>query len=250
MRARTILTMMTVILLSAAASAWAVGIEAAVGVWNQDPKGDFSYQGQRLDLEDELRYDEETRVTGRVKLELPLVPGIYLMATPMKFEGDGSKSVPFTFGGTTYAGTLPFHSKLELNHYDLALYYGIPFLKTVTMDVLNIELGVNGRLIDMEAEVSQTGLSTESKSVTYVIPMVYAGVQIRPVDWLALEGEARGISYSGNQYYDLIGRGKIIFLDHLFAAGGYRYEKLKIDTSDIKGDMEFAGPFGEVGIQF
>lgn len=250
MRVRTILTMMTLILLSAAASAWAVGIEAAVGAWSQDPKGDFSYQGQSLSLEDELRYDDKTRVTGRVKIDLPVLPGIYLMATPMKFEADGSKSGAFTFGSKTYLAGTQFHSKLELNHYDLALYYGIPLLKTVTMDVLNIELGIDGRLIDMEAEISQTGVGTESKSVTYVVPMVYAGVQIKPVDWLALEGEARGISYSGNQFYDLIGRGKLIFLDHLFLAGGYRYEKLKIDTSDVKGNMEFAGPFGEVGVQF
>lgn len=250
MKARAILTIM-IFLLSAATSAWGVGIEAAVGVWNHDPHGDFSFEGDNLSFEDDLKYSDKTRFTGRLNIDMPLmIPNIYLMATQMEFEGDGSKSGGFTFADATFSGA-SFHSKFSLSHYDVALYYGIPLLKTVTWDVLNIDLGINGRVIDFDGEFNQssTGIN-ENVSKTYMIPMGFAAIQVRPLDWLSLEGEARGITYDGNQYYDLIGRGKILFLDHLFVAGGYRYEKIFFDRSEVKADLEFSGPFAEAGIQF
>ncbi|BBA70371.1 TIGR04219 family outer membrane beta-barrel protein [Geobacter sulfurreducens] len=238
------------LLAATAASADAMGIEAAVGAWNNTPRGDFSYKGTSLDIKDELKYDDETRLMGRVKIETPLFfPNLYLMATPMEFDGQGSKSGTFQFGDVTFDGTVPFTSELKLDHYDLGLYWGIPLLKTATAGVLNVDLGIDARLIDLKAEVVQGGV-TESKSLVVGVPMIYAGVQVRPLSWFAAEGEARGMAYGDNRYYDLIARGKLILFDHLFAAAGYRYEKIEIDESDIKADVDFGGPFAEVGFQF
>ena len=69
----------------------AMGIEASVGGWNQDPSGDLSYKQQtaldNLSIGDNLRYGDKTRIFGRVKIEMPLFfPNIYLMATPMSFR--------------------------------------------------------------------------------------------------------------------------------------------------------------------
>jgi hypothetical protein len=42
-------------------------------------------------------------VTARLKVDMPLIlPNIYLMATPTKFDGKGSKSVDFNFGGINF----------------------------------------------------------------------------------------------------------------------------------------------------
>lgn len=238
------------LLMAMAVSAHATGIEAAVGVWNQSPRGSIAYQGTSLDLQDELKYGDETRLMGRVKVETPLFfPNLYLMATPLEFEEQGEKTGTFQFGGTTFTGNVPFTSKLRLDHYDLGLYWGVPLLKRATADLVNIDLGIDARLVDLKAEIVQ-GTTTESKSLTVPIPMVYAGVQVKPLSWLAAEGEARGVAYGKNRYFDLIVRGKLIFLNHLFAAAGYRYEKLKIDQSDVQADTSFGGPFGEVGFQF
>ena len=62
-----------------------------------------------------------------------LIPNIYLMATPMEFEATGSKSVNFTFGDRTFTGNTNFTSSLQLDHYDIAFYYGLPFVKTATL---------------------------------------------------------------------------------------------------------------------
>lgn len=236
-------------------AASALGIEASVGVWNQDPRGDLSYKGvtatDSLSIENDLKYGDEARVFGRVKIDMPLfIPNVYLMATPMEFDGTGSKNTDFTFGGQTFSANVPFTSKVKLDHYDVGLYYSIPFIKTATLDVLNIELGIDARFLDLDAEISQAGVGTESKSLFLPFPMAYGGVQLRPLNWLAVEGEIRGISFRGDHYYDAIGRVKLKPFGPLFIAGGYRYEKVDVDEEGLKVDVEVRGPFGEAGVEF
>ena len=231
-----------------------IGLEFAVGGWNCNPSGDMSYEqispDDNLDLEKDLNYDDETDLTGRVKIDMPLLfPNIYLMATPMEYDETGQKDVDFNFGDEDFQANVDFDSKLTLNTYDVGLYYGIPLLGTATLNKINIDLGINLRIIDLEAEIEQEDLK-ESKSLTLPVPMGYVGVQFKPVKKLAIEAEARGIAYSGNHYYSIIGRVKYKIFGPLFGAGGYRYEKLKIDEEDVEAEVKFQGPFIEVGMNF
>jgi outer membrane protein len=230
----------------------AVGLEVAVGGWRQDPSGDIGYKGEKLSIENELKYDSENKLFGRAKIDLPLwLPNIYLMATPMKFEDEGSKNIAFKFGDETFNKDIPFTSSLQADHYDICLYYGLPFLKKATFGKLNAELGLNGRIIDFKAKIDQatTGIE-ESKSFTVLVPMVYAGIQFKPFKFIGIEGEARGIGYSSDHYYDLIGRLKIKPFGPIFLAGGYRYEDVKIDEWDVRATLKFQGPFLEAGFEF
>jgi len=187
-----------------------IGLEFAAGGWNCNPSGDLSYEknssDDNLDLEKDLNYDDETDLTGRVKIDMPLLfPNIYLMATPMEYDETGQKNVTFNFGDETFQADVDFDSKLTLNTYDVGLYYGIPLLKAATLNKINIDLGINLRIIDLDAEIEQEG-SRESESMILPVPMGYVGVQFKPVKKLAIEAEARGIAYSGNHYYSIIGR--------------------------------------------
>jgi outer membrane protein len=243
-------------LLTMAIGVSATGFEAAVGVWHQDPHGYLSYNEQdpatdRLSVENDLRYGKEPRIFGRVKIETPWgFPNIYLMAAPVSFTETGVKSTSFTYGATTFAGGVPFTSKFRLDHYDVGLYYGIPFLKSATGGVLNVDLGLQARFIDFTAEVSQLPAGTDSKSIFVTLPMLYAGARVKPLSWFALESEMRGIIYQKDHYYDLIGRAKLKPFGPLFLAGGYRYEKLRIDEQGIKADANIGGPFAEAGVEF
>ncbi|MBI4689376.1 MAG: TIGR04219 family outer membrane beta-barrel protein [Nitrospirae bacterium] len=230
----------------------AIGFEGAIGAWSQDPSGDLSYKGESLSVENELKYDAETKAFGRVKVELPLMfPNIYFMVTPMKFEGEGSKDINFTFGDQTFNANVPFSSSARLDHYDICLYYGLPFLKTASLGKFKGEVGLNVKIIDFEAEITQSSLGlSASKSLTLPIPMIYVGAQFNPVKLIGIEGEVRGITYSSNHYYDLIGRVKVRPIEHAFIAGGYRYENVKIDESDVIAELDFSGPFIEVGVEF
>ncbi|MEC4684931.1 MAG: TIGR04219 family outer membrane beta-barrel protein [Nitrospirota bacterium] len=245
----------TVLLLITPGRTYALGLEAAVGYWNQAPSGDLQYSSNdlvenNLDLKENLKYDSKARPYLRVKADLPLfLPNIYFMATPMKYEGQGSKDLSFTFGNKTFDPTVPFNSVLKADHYDIAVYYSLPFLNTATAGSLNVELGLNLRIIDFEAKISQ-GDQSESASYTLPIPMIYAAVQLKPVDLFSIEAEIRGITYGSNSYYDLIARMKVKPVGPVFIAGGYRYEKIKIDHNDVRASMEFKGPFIEAGVSF
>ena len=246
-----ILFLLTVFL--APETTFAIGLEVAVGGWRQDPSGEIGYKGEKLSVEDELKYDSEDKLFGRAKIDMPLwLPNIYLMVTPMKFQDDeGNKTINFTFGDRTFTANVPFKSSVRADHYDICLFYGLPFLKKATLGKLNAEFGINGRIIDFEAEIDQptTGIN-ESKSLTIPVPMAYAGVQFRPIKFIGFEVEGRGIAYSSNHYYDLIGRVKIMPFKPIFVSGGYRYEEIKIDESDVEATLKFQGPFVEVGLEF
>jgi len=232
----------------------AMGLEAAVGGWRQAPSGELGYEpvtdSDLLDLEDDFDYEEEYRLSGRLKLDLPLfLPNIALMYTPMRFDSTGETDFSFSFGGETFSANQEFSSEVQLDHYDVGLYYGIPLLETATLDMLKVELGLNGRIFDISAEIDQpgTGLS-ESVSETQVLPMVYVGAFFQPLDAWALEVEARGVAYNGDSLISLLGRLKYEFFDPFFCAAGYRYDTVDLEEEDIEADVIVQGPFVEIGL--
>jgi outer membrane protein len=239
---------------------YALGLEIGAGYMRQEPSGDLAYKPlssiDTLDIERDLGYEREYRLFGRIKAETPLfLPNVYLFATPITFEETGSKTENFTFGDISFDATLPFDSRVEMDLYDVCLYYSLPFLDKATLGKLNAEIGLNARIIDFNAEISGrdfiTGLTaTESVSKIIPVPMIYAAIQLNPVDFLSIEAEGRGVAYSSNHYYDIIGRIKIKPIGPLFIAGGYRYNDIKIDYSDVEASIKFSGPFVETGFVF
>jgi len=246
-----------IILLSwvfALSGADATGLEIAVGGWQQDPNGTVGYKAlsssDLLDFDQDLKYSKEIRIQGRAKIELPSVlPNIYLIAAPSEFEANGRKSGSFKFGDQVYAGNVDFYSKLKFDQYDIALYYGLPFLKTATADKLNVDLGINARIFDAEVQIRQAAID-EKESATLVLPQVFAAIQFVPIERLAFEAEARLISLSGNTIYSLTGRVRLRLFGPVFVAGGYRYDKVDIDESDVVVDFDLQGPFAEIGLKF
>lgn len=250
---KTFKAVVVLVLLSLALTplpAYAIGLEVAAGMWNQSPEGTMAYQQTPLSLTDDLGYSSKLRAYGRAKIDMPLIiPNIYLMATPMSFDGAGSKNVNFLFGNKTYSGNVPFTSELVLDHYDIALYYGLPFINLATAKKLNVDAGLNLRVIDLSAKITQGAIS-ESKSFAIPVPMVYLGAQLKPIDKLSLEAELRAIAYNSSHYYDLIGRVKYKIFGPAFIAAGYRYEDISIDTEDVIASLRFGGPFAEAGVEF
>jgi outer membrane protein len=255
---RRIAFLCVVCLIAAYSDARAVGIEMAVGGWGQSMGGTLSYSDSSIpdviDLDNDIRFDDETKAFGRVKIDMPLfIPNIYLVAAPMEFEGTGSKSTTLNFGDITFDAAADLNSKLTLNQYDVGFYYGLPFVKTATLDKLNVDVGLNIRIADFEAEITGASGGTsvaETKSLTLPIPMLYVGVQFTPISALAFEAEGRGIAVGDNRLYSLIGRVRYNFAGPVFLAGGYRYDKLEIDEESVDAEIDFQGPFVELGLKF
>jgi len=232
---------------SVASAYW---VDAAVGGWAYDPSGDMSYKGDSLDLESDLGFEDKSGAMVRAKFDIPTpLPNLYFMATPMSFEGAGLKG--FRFGDVIFNPYVPFDSKLDINQYDIALFYAVPLLQTASLNTLNIEYGINVKLLDVEAEIRQDILGlNEKKSLNAPVPMVYLAAQFRPVDALSLEAEVRGISFSGNRFMDYIGRVKLLPMGPVTFSVGYRGENLKIDKDDLDVDVSVQGPFIELGFEF
>ena len=116
-----------------------------------------------------------------------------------------------------------------------------------------MDVGLNVRIADLKASI--TGASggtvvTESESLRLPIPMLYVGLQFTPIKALAFEAEGRGIAVGDNKLYSLVGRVRYNFAGPLFLAGGYRYDKLEIDEEELVAEVEFQGPFVELGLKF
>ena len=253
---KSVLLLCSIFMLSAPAAAFGFGLEFSLGSWLEQPSGTLSYDksssADDLSLENDLNYGDKWQPTGRLKIDMPFViPNIYLMYTPMKWDETGSTSTNFRFGDETFEANVDFKSELKMNNLDFALFYGLPGVRTATADTLNIDLGLNFRLMDFKAEVNQkdTGLKA-SESYFLPIPMAYGATQIVPVDWFALDFEGRGSAYKSNYYFSLIGRVKIMPFGPLFVTGGYRYDSFKIDYKDVDVDAEFRGPIAEIGFDF
>ncbi|MBF0328024.1 MAG: TIGR04219 family outer membrane beta-barrel protein [Nitrospirae bacterium] len=234
----------------------ALGGEVALGVWYQRPDGNLQYKGDSLGLASDLKYDSKSQMYARVKAELPLfLPNIYIMATPMKFKGTGIKAANFQFDNQNFTANNSYSTELTLDHYDFAFYYGVPFVKTATKDTLNVDAGLNLRVIDFKIKIDQPATNQSiSKSLTLPVPMGYLGAQIKIHEKVSIEADLRGISFGNAHYYDVVGRikGRVINAGILkgFIAAGYRYEDISIDAEDIKAGFKFSGPFAEVGVEF
>jgi outer membrane protein len=223
-----------------------VDIEAAVGGWYVSPSGDMKYNtAAKSDLEDVFGFEEEVFPMGRVKVDLPVVPVIYAMATPMEFKGDSEAN--FSFNGENFATGAK--TKLTLDHADLALYYGVPFLGLATLGTVHVNAGINIRVYDVKAEMKDND-SSESMDMTIPLPMLYVSADISPVDAFAIEGEVRALSFGYGQVLSAIARLRLNAFGPLFVAAGYRYDDISLDKDDFEADFEVSGPFAEVGFKF
>lgn len=223
-----------------------VDIEAAAGGWYATPSGNMKYKStSSSDLKDAFGFDNEAVAMGRVKVDLPVIPVIYLMATPMEFKGDSKQS--FTFNNKTF--TAGAKTKLTLNQYDLGLYYGVPFLGLATLGSVHVNGGINVRMIEAKAEMSESG-TTSTMNKTIPLPMLYLSADVSPVDAFAIEAELRGLSVGYGSIISAIARLRLNALGPFFVAAGYRYENISVDKDDFKTDITLSGPFAEVGFKF
>ncbi len=129
-------------------------------------------------------------------------------------------------------------------------------LKTATAGVLNVELGLNAKIISFDGEITGNAArirKTASISKTLPIPMIYVGIQVKPISMLSIEAEVRGIAIGDSHFYDYMGMLKIMPIGPLYISAGYRAEQIKIasnQVSDVNADIKFGGPFIEVGLSF
>ncbi len=240
-----------------------INVDFSIGAMSHDPSGYIQYPtgiGTKVDVDKTLGLDKEIKPFARAKIELPIVPNLYLQYIPMKFKGTGIYSTTLKFGNVNYDANVDLNTSVKLNHYDVGFYYNIPFVGTITGGLLDPEIGINVRVLDFEGKITgreqRTGITrTESKSATIPVPMGYVSLGIN-FPYVSLIGELRGITYSGSHYYDVTGEVRIRPISILgtasfFVGAGYRYEELKLDdVDDVTAKIKIKSLFANVGVSF
>ncbi|RUM29061.1 MAG: hypothetical protein DSY42_07225 [Aquifex sp.] len=241
-----------------------IDVEASIGVWNQSPKGYIQYPsntGNSIDLENDLNLGDETKFSGKLKIELPILPKLYLQYTDMEFTGKGNLQ-NIRFGDYIFNASVD--SKITAKQYDIGLYYNIPLVKTLSFGAIDPEIGVIVKILDFEAVVSgqakevRSGVTanyTEKVSQTVPIPLGYAYLGINFPTLFGVWGELKGIKYDENYFYEYALGIRVRPIDlgagHIFVEGGYRFQRLRLkDVEDITADIKVGGFFGNIGISF
>ena len=242
----------TLILLSAITSlsmADMIGGELNIGFYNHTPSGSAQYQGDVVDLEKDLKWENEGDIFVKAYLEhpLPIIPNIKVGYTNFGHSGSGSVDKNFEFGGTTFGLNTDIDTKFDLKMYDLTLYYEI------LDNWLNLDLGVNVKYIDGTLSVKGTNIATqqlidESADFQVPIPMLYGKARFDvPSTDLSFQVEGNYISYNGNTLYDAEAGIRYTFVLGLGLEAGYKTMKLKLDDiDDLTMDTDFSGAYGKL----
>jgi len=224
-----------------------IGGEVDLGYYSHSPSGTLQYQGDSVDLENDLKWDTEQDIFFKAYFEhpVPIIPNIKVGYTEFSHSGEGNINRSFTFGGSTFMSSSYINSDFDLKMYDITLYYEL------LDNWLNLDAGVNVKYID--GEVSVKGESNgvpinESTDFQVPIPMLYAKARIDvPTTDLSFQAEGNYISYDDNLLYDMEVGARYTFALGVGMELGYRFFKIKIDdVDDFSMDTDFNGPYGKL----
>jgi outer membrane protein len=224
------------------ASADFVGLYIGVGAWDQSPNGNFQYQGDSLDVEDDLHLGGDSEVYGWIALEhpVPVLPNIRLSGANQLYTGSGTVSRSFTYGGQTYNVSDDIDSRIRLDQRDATFYYEL------LDNVVSLDLGLDVKYVDGEADVSSSSSGNQSNTTfNAYIPMLYGRVGgDLPFTGLSADVSASAVAYSGNRLVDASARIAYETKFRLGIEGGYRIQQLKLDDVDgVTTDINLEGPF-------
>lgn len=218
-----------------------IGGEMTLGFFNHQPNGNASYKGSTADMEDMLGFSEEQDIFLKAYLEhpLPVIPNVKLGYTTLSHEG-GSSVNDFTWGDTTYNGTID--SSLSLDMSDVTLYY--EFLDNWA----ETDAGLTLRYISGNMDVRSSGGNDVADFSTWV-PMLYGKVCFNlPVTDLSFQLEANAISYWDITAYDYELSARYTLALGVGLEAGYK--AFHLDSDDLlngfNADMDFSGPYAAV----
>lgn len=202
----------------------------AVGVWYLQPGGDI----ENVSLDSDFNFGDKANLMLWARLEhpLPIVPDVKLDYATVKFD-DGV-----------------LNSSIDLKVLDFTAYWHVPMLKTLSNDILDVTFGLGARFYDGDVDIHSF---TSNLANNDVMPFVYAGARVEPIDWLALAVELRGWSVSDEKTFDGLAKVEVYpFTDYFFVGAGYRYLMLETDNSsnsiqDANMNIKPGGFFLEVG---
>lgn len=215
-----------------------LGWRMGANVWQQQYEGDVQSGPSKIDLEDDLGYDDETGYNLYVALEhpVPLLPNVMLQRTEIDADARGDVD-GFIFDGVIYSGEV--RSSLDLTHTDATLYYEL------LDNWVNLDLGITGRVFDNGVDITDVSTGTTGTlDIDYVIPLLYAHLRFdMPFTGLSLGVEGNGVSYDDDTLYDVKVNLAYEFAFGLGIEAGYRAFDLDYEDDDDFADVTIDGAY-------
>lgn len=220
-----------------------VDVDVSVGYEYPKPSGSITLKNpggtqQPFDAVSDLHLGSGNDFIAKIDINhsLPVLPNIYVHHLPVEVSGDSSLG----------------HAELKMEQNDVGLYYNLPFVKEATDDALDLKLGVNARIVNLNAEL-KGGPTDFSANFSTVIPMVYAGVDIKPIRWVSISAEIKTLPLGASSLTEYAAELRLHPFHALYLAGGYFNYNVKIDPSLATGapptNFTLAGPYFVVGLE-
>lgn len=228
-----------------AAQADMLGLKVGANAWQQNYDGTVKSGSEKINLDNDLGYDDDTGFQGYISFEhpIPILPNILVQRTIIDTNSNGTLN-NVEFDGINYNGAVD--STIDLTHTDATLYYEI------LDNWISLDIGLTGRVFEQGFKLTDvnTGEKTEIE-VDSVIPLAYLAVKFDlPLTGLYIGADGNGISYDDNQIIDVKAMiGWEIFLG-LGIEAGYRYFDIDYKDGREEVDATIEGPYAGVFFHF
>lgn len=231
-------------------------VSLKVGFINLSPEGSFASGDTtivnriptKVDLEDDLDFDDKTKVMAEVALNL----GSFRLAAgylPLKFDGTSTLLNDVVFENEIFDGRVK--GELDVDLYDLALAWHIVNIDDAPV---RFQFGPELSVKIVDGTVSMQDLDNlgrrEEVSGTAPVPTIGARARVGLGDFVALIGRVGYLEVSGNSFLDADAQVEFSPLPFVGVFGGYRHLDLDIDENDLIIDATFAGPYAGAFVRF
>ena len=211
---------------------------------------DNSLAGTKLDLEDDLGFDDEYYPFGEIFLGLG---NHHLSFSFYRAEYDGRETLDqdINFGGETYPAGDRIKSTLDYDVYDLTYQYDVLDLENV---LAGFSLGLVGRVrvFDLEAEIkSETTGQSEKEAYTVPVPMLGLNFHLGILaDILEARVLATGMGYWDGYMVDAQAELSFTPIPYVDIHAGYRTFFVDVDSNDLKLNYNTSGLYAGITVGF
>jgi len=226
-----------------------VDLDVQAGLWQPQPTGTISSNGDEIDVEDDLNYEENDTNTFMVGLEhpVPLLPNVHVRHFSSSDNAKGEVQSKREFRGVTYKENTKVRSEYDITMTNATFYYS-PLNNWIQLD-----LGITARQVDMRVLIEERdGSNSREASAKAVVPMGHIGARFDvPLAGLYVSGEVDAISAGDSSFQDAKAAVGYKFFDTFEIEGGYRRLSFDLDdVDDISADTDFQGAYAVATLRF
>lgn len=228
-----------------AAQADAVKLSLGAYRWQTDYEGYVQSGADRVDLNDDLGFDDDDADTVYAILEhpIPLLPNLRLQHTSIDTSARGTTNESFEFDDTFFPAGIPTQSSLDLTHTDATFYYQL------LDNVVDLDLGITVRYVDGSVAIRSLGQSAH-EDLEVVLPLLYAAGRVALPAGFYVGADVNGLAASGNGLFDYRVNAGWVSPLLLGVEVGMRRFDIDYDDDDDEADLTLDGVYGAVTFQF